>query len=268
MGYVYSALDNELGRPVALKFVGPEAVANRTLIDRLVREAKAASALNHPHIVTVYEVVRSQGEVAIAMELVDGKSLRYYCGEAQPIARVTGWGRQVAQALAAAHARNIVHRDIKPENVMVRSDGYIKVLDFGLARQVLSTGDSRSGQSSVRLAGTLNYMSPEQTRAQPASSASDVFSLGIVLYELATGKHPFLRDSPVDTAHAIASAEPRPPRALNPGFPPTLDPLLLAMLAKNPAARPSAEQVAETLDDRMAAVGSPLPGDCGSYEVP
>ena len=252
MGYVYSALDTELGRLVALKFLAPEVVATRPAIDRLIREAKAASALNHPHIVTVYGVVHSGDDVAIAMELVEGKPLRSYCGDPQPIAQVIRWGRQVAQALAAAHHREIVHHDIKPENLMVRSDGYVKVLDFGLARQLTSGSQRQIANSSVKLAGTLNYMAPEQTRAEAATSASDVFSLGIVLYELATGRHPFLSDSPLDTAYAIGHAEPKAPCALNRAIPPDLNSLLLAMLAKDPAVRPSAEQVARALNERLS----------------
>ena len=255
MGQVYTALDTELGRFVALKFLAPEVVATKPAMDRLIREAKAASALNHPHIVTVYEVVRSGDEVALAMELVEGKALRSYCGQAQPVAQVIRWGRQAAQALAAAHGRNIVHGDIKPENVMVRPDGYVKVLDFGLARQLTPAGEGRSATSSVlsasstRLAGTLSYMAPEQTRGEAATTASDVFSLGIVLFELATGTHPFRSDSPLDTAHAIAHADPKPPNALNHEIPAALNSLLLAMLAKRADERPAAAEVDRRLSE-------------------
>jgi Tol biopolymer transport system component len=272
MGYVYSALDTELGRLVALKFLAPEVVATRPAIDRLIREAKAASALNHPHIVTVYGVVRSGDDVAIAMELVEGKPLRSYCGDPQPIVQVIRWGRQVAQALAAAHHREIVHHDIKPENLMVRSDGYVKVLDFGLARQLTSGSQRQIANSSVRLAGTLNYMAPEQTRAEAATSASDVFSLGIVLFELATGTHPFRSDSPLDTAHAIAHADPKSPSALNHEIPAALNSLLLAMLAKRAEERPSAAEVDRTLSElerapsptTLTQVPSPASGASGS----
>jgi eukaryotic-like serine/threonine-protein kinase len=269
MGQVYSALDTELGRQVALKFLASEVVATREAIDRLIREARAASALNHPHIVTVYEVVRSGDDVAIAMELVEGDALRTRCGKPQAITQVINWGRQIAQALAAAHQRSIVHRDIKPENVMVRSDGYVKVLDFGLARQIVLGSQSQSVNRSLGLAGTLNYMSPEQTRAEAATSASDVFSLGIVLYELVTGTHPFLLASPIDTAHAIASAEPKPPRDLQRDIPPTLNSLLLEMLAKDPAARPSAVQVARTLNERILENSDPrIPALTSSVPIP
>ena len=250
IGHVYAAQDTELGRPAALKFLEPKVVAAQGAIERLICEAKAASALNHPHIVTVYEVVRSGDDVAIAMELVDGESLRTYCAEPQPIAQVIRWGRQTAQALAAAHQCNIVHRDIKPENVMVRPDGFVKVLDFGLALQTLPDSEGGQANSSMILAGTLNYMSPEQTRAEVATTASDVFCLGIVLYELLTGVHPFRLASTIDTAHAIASVEPKAPRDLRADIPPALNWLLLGTLAKDPAARPSAKQVAEMLNER------------------
>jgi Tol biopolymer transport system component len=246
MGCVYSARDTDLGRRVALKVLPPQVAATPAASERLVREAKAASALNHPHIVTVYEVIRGGSDVAIAMELVEGEALRRRCGTPQPIADVIHWGRQIAEALAAAHSRGIVHRDIKPENLMVRADGHIKLLDFGLARSTIpEAGTGPAGLSGP--GGTLNYMSPEQIHGERATSASDVFSLGIVIFELASGTHPFYRDSPLDTAHAIANSELKEPSARNPSIPPALSSMLLAMLAKEPRNRPSAAQVEQQL---------------------
>jgi Tol biopolymer transport system component len=246
MGCVYSARDTDLGRMAALKVLPPRVAATPAASERLVREAQAASALNHPHIVTVHEVIRSGENVAIAMELVEGEALRCRCGAPQPIPDVIHWGRQTAEALAAAHSRGIVHRDIKPENLMVRADGHIKLLDFGLARSTNpEAGAGPAGLSGP--GGTLDYMSPEQIHGERATSASDVFSLGIMLFELATGTHPFHRDSALDTAQAIAHSEAKGPSALNPSIPPAFNSLLLAMLAKEPQNRPSAAQVEQQL---------------------
>ncbi|WP_321470552.1 protein kinase [uncultured Paludibaculum sp.] len=244
MGQVYSARDPELDRIVALKFLPPGPRASGAEFDQLVREAKAASSLNHPNIVTVHEVIRAGDEVAIAMEFVGGEPLRRYCVEPQPMARVGQWGSQIAQALAAAHQRRIVHRDIKPENIMVREDGILKILDFGLSAR---TDLESPAMPAVLPLGTLNYIAPEQTRGETATAASDIFSLGIVLYELATGRHPFGEDSPLDVAEAIGAAEPRPPSTFNPRISSSLNVLLLRMLAKDPARRPSAAEVGAAL---------------------
>ena len=246
MGEVYCADDLELGRKVALKFLNPEWADSAPAVERLIREARAASALNHPHIITVYEVIREKNDVAIAMELVEGRSLRRFCGKPVGIPQAIQWGRQTAQALAAAHQRHIVHRDVKPENLMVRDDGILKVLDFGLAGHA-GDEEQRKSTHSLKFAGTLHYMSPEQTRGERPTSASDVFSLGLVLYELATGVHPFRSDSPIDTGYAIVHEEPRPPSSVNPEIPPSFEALLLRMLSKDPGERPSAAEVDQQL---------------------
>ena len=255
MGEVYSAEDTELHRQVALKFLSPGRVGTSGTVDRLIREARAASALNHPNVVTVYEVIRSGPSVAIAMELVEGEALRTRCGMRQPVDSVALSGRQIAAALAAAHARGIVHRDIKPENVMLRSDGYVKVLDFGLAREAAgATQDSITGLPP----GTLRYMSPEQALGDPATSKSDVFSLGIVLYELAAGAHPFEARSALAVAHALMTQAAAPPSKMNPAIPAAFDSLILSMLEKHPGKRPDAATVALRLSEpwAMAAPGS------------
>src|SRR5262245_5257464 len=258
MGCVYSARDPDLGRMIALKVLPPHVAATAAASQRLVREAKAASALNHPHIVTVHEVIRTGADVAIAMELVEGEALRRRCGAPQPIADVIHWGRQIAGALAAAHSRDIVHRDIKPENLMVRADGHIKLLDFGLARSTIpEAGAGPAGISGP--GGTLNYMSPEQIRGERVTSASDESSVGIVLFELGAGSHPFYRDSPLDTAEAIANSEPKEPSARNPSISPALSSMLLAMLAKEPRNRPSAAQVEQQLSAIDGAITARRP---------
>jgi eukaryotic-like serine/threonine-protein kinase len=250
MGEVYSALDIELGRTVALKLLASNVAGTPKAAERLIREAKAASALNHPNIVTVYGLVRHETKLALAMELVEGEALRSYCGQPQPAVRVIDWCRQITQALAAAHEHGIVHGDIKPENLMVRPDGYSKVLDFGLARQLMPAGQAGSTNLSGMPGGTLNYMSPEQTRGERPTCASDIFSMGLTLYELATGTHPFATDSPIDTAHAIAHNAPKPASALNPKIPAALDRLIGSMLSKDASKRPSAKEVVS----RMAAM--------------
>ncbi len=245
MGEVYAARDSELGRFVAVKFLAQSAVGASS-VDRFIREAKAASALNHPNIVTIYEVIHTTSRLGIVMELVDGMSLRQLCGSPVPVDRVLHLGEQVARALGAAHARGIVHCDIKPENLMVRQDGFVKVLDFGLAQDL-----SSMASSSILPAGTLRYMSPEQSRGGAASPAGDVFSLGIVLYELSTGAHPFESGSLFDGLKALNEAAPRPPSSRNAFVPPQLDALILRMLAKDPSQRPSAAEVARVLESRF-----------------
>jgi eukaryotic-like serine/threonine-protein kinase len=245
MGNVYPARDTELDRMVALKFLNPDRIGVASALERFVREAKAASSLNHPNIVTIYEVLRSEPTLAIAMELIDGRALREFCAAPPAVEEIIRWGRQVADALSDAHGRGIVHRDIKPDNIMLRRDGLIKVLDFGLARQ-LDIGDQSS--TAGLAVGTLRYMSPELARGETLTAASDIFSLGIVLYELSTGNHPFHASSPFATVHAIAASAPTAPRSLNSRIPQELDSLILAMLAKDPKVRPDAASVAQTLE--------------------
>ncbi|HTX37585.1 MAG TPA: protein kinase [Bryobacteraceae bacterium] len=259
MSEVYAARDTQLERTVALKFLRAEQAGTPSAANRLVSEAKAASALNHPNIVTVYEVVHQDSAFTIAMELVEGKSLRELCGQPQPAAQVIEWGRQIAAALAVVHAHGIIHRDVKPENIMLRPDGLIKVLDFGLARAGASGGlVSEPHNASAGLpVGTLRYMSPEQTRGEALTAASDVFSLGIVLYELLAGQHPFASESLVASARAILASQPPPPSSLNRSVPPELDRLLLAMLAKQPDARPAGEETARSLGALAARLGEP-----------
>ena len=249
MGRVYSAHDPDLDREVALKVIALETDASGS--ESFIREAQAASALNHPNIVTVHEVIRSGSSIAIAMELVAGKSLRHVCSTAQPVEKMALWGRQIADALAAAHARGIVHRDIKPENLMLRPDGYIKVLDFGLARLA---GDRAEDELGL---GTLGYMSPEEVLQRPITAASDIYSLGVVLYELASGVNPFRGDSAslatrltqLRLPGVLGQGPDVPPlRAKNRAIPQELDRLVRAMLSTSAANRPAASEVAQRLE--------------------
>jgi serine/threonine protein kinase len=240
MGRVYCAHDPDLNREVAVKVIARKAGSSTS--ERFIREAQAASALNHPNIITVYEVIRSGPMIAIAMELVNGTSLRHFCGTSQPLGKVALWGRQIADALAAAHARGIVHRDIKPENLVLRPDGYIKVLDFGLARQA---GADRTDGG---IEGTLGYMSPEEVLQRPITAASDIFSLGIVLYELASGTNPFRADTAGATTRLIQGMDTPPLSVHAKRIPQKLDRLLRAMLSKSPSDRPTAAEVAARLE--------------------
>jgi predicted ATPase/predicted Ser/Thr protein kinase len=253
MGLVYKARDTSLDRLVAVKVLRPQA-ADGGRIHRFAQEAKAASALNHPNIITVYEIGRvPDGPDFIAMELVEGRTLHAMASEAIPIASLISIGRQVAEALAVAHARGIVHRDIKPQNIMVRRDGYVKVLDFGLAR--LLTDDAGSAETVTHstaggdVAGTPAYMSPEQVQGGRLSDSTDIFSLGLVLYELATGRHPYPAHSNIAVLQAIATQAVVPPSRLRPEIPRALEELILAMMDKDPGRRPTASAVAEALTD-------------------
>jgi Tol biopolymer transport system component len=257
MGEVYAARDTELDRPAALKFLLPDADGEHLGTKRFVREAKAASALNHPNILTVYEVVHAESGLAIAMELVEGKAFRELCSKSLTSEQVVDLGRQVASALATAHEKGLVHRDIKPENLVLRQDGLAKVLDFGLARAFSARGTVNTQTAGLDTAlGTPRYMSPEQLRGDALTGAADVFSLGIVLYELATGKHPFEADYAWETAYAIHSREPACPTSLNAAISRRLEALILAMLEKNPNARPSALQVMRFLQSLAGEGGS------------
>ncbi len=263
MGVVYKAEDTKLSRHVALKFLREDLAKDRQALDRFRREARAASALNHPNICTIHEVDECEGRPFIAMELIEGQTLRTISAGPLPWSKTAELGVQIVKALAAAHAAGIVHRDIKPENLMVRSDGYVKVLDFGLARLVHRLGDSTSGglgssakpnTDSGTLLGTVGYMSPEQVRGEELGSASDIFSLGVVLYEMATGQHPFRSESPVATLHAILSRPPLAPSRLNPEAPPQAESLILRMLEKDARLRPSAAAVEQALGSAFGGV--------------
>lgn len=185
MGEVYLATDTRLGRKVAVKLLPAQFTADAERVRRFVQEARAASALNHPHVITIYDIGQAPVGHYIVMEFVEGQTLRALMEQPCPPPMVAALGAQIAQALAAAHAVGITHRDIKPENVMVRSDGYVKVLDFGLARlataavvdsQIATLAHTQPGM----LLGTVRYMSPEQARGEEVEAASDIFSLGVV----------------------------------------------------------------------------------------
>jgi serine/threonine protein kinase len=196
MGEVYRGVDLDLGRPVAIKLLPLSNAVRRHSVERFFREARAASALNHPNIVTIHEAgTAPSGAHYIVQELVDGSTLRALMERGIAIEPITDIARQIARALATAHAAGIVHRDIKPENIMVRADGYVKVLDFGLARVLAEdlaeqTTTTQADTAPGTILGTTAYMSPEQAEGRPIDQASDVFSFGTMLYEMLTGRRP------------------------------------------------------------------------------
>jgi eukaryotic-like serine/threonine-protein kinase len=246
MGEVYRARDTRLSRDVALKVLPGELSSDPERLSRFEQEARSASALNHPHIVVVYDVGRSDSTAYIAMELVEGKSLReLLSGDRLPPKKTLQVAAQVADGLAKAHAAGIVHRDLKPENLMVSKDGYAKILDFGLAKLAAPLpGDVsgmptmiREGTTPGTVLGTVGYMSPEQASGQVLDFRSDQFSFGSILYEMATGSRAFSGATAVDTMSAILHEEPRPVGALNPAAPPPLRWIVERCLAKDPDER-------------------------------
>jgi len=253
MGEVWLAEDTRLKRKVALKLLPAELTADVERVRRFEQEAQAASALNHPNIITVYDIGECEAGRFIVMELVAGRALRAVIAEDTSTETLLTLGAQMAKALSAAHAAGITHRDIKPDNIMVREDGYVKVLDFGLARLRPATeNDSEAATLAQQttpgtVMGTVAYMSPEQASGQSVSHASDIFALGIVLYELATGRHPFKADTLVGYLHAITLQTPAPPQQWQPNLPAALNDLLLRMLAKEASQRPTANEVAQAL---------------------
>jgi predicted ATPase/serine/threonine protein kinase len=259
MGEVYLAHDTRLGRRVALKVLPLAHTTNPDSVRRFEQEARAASSLNHPNIVTIYDIGQIGERRYIAMEYIEGVSLATLTGRVHPVGELARLGTEMARALAVAHEAGIVHRDIKPENVFVRPDGYVKVLDFGLARLVAEIdGDRATTATSPNLIlGTPRYMSPEQARGEATTSATDVYSLGVVLYELATGQHPFNAATVLGLLHAITSTMPTAPRTVVPDLPESLDLLLMRMLSRRAAERPSANDVVRAL---VAIAASPDPG--------
>ena len=243
MGVVYKARDKHLDRFVAIKILPPESVADQERKRRFVQEAKAASALNHPNIVTVYDIAQTDGVDFIAMEFVEGQTLDELIGrKGLKLKEALKYAVQIADALAKAHAAGIVHRDIKPGNVMVTGDGRVKVLDFGLAKLTEAAPGSQDGTTQTEhprtetglIVGTFSYMSPEQAEGKRVDTRSDIFSFGSLLYEMLTGRQPFRRDSPALTLAAILHMEPPP---LPAEIPQELERVIARCLRKEPERR-------------------------------
>ncbi len=287
MGDVYLADDTTLQRRVALKLL-PAEFTDDDRIQRFKREATAASRLNHPNILTVHEAGSHDGQHFIATEFVDGRTLREMLRQdgRLPVADTLAIAAQVASALAAAHAAGIVHRDVKPENIMVRPDGYVKVLDFGIAKlmpELSPAPDARTTAVQLQteagvVFGTAQYMSPEQARGLPVDARTDVWSLGCVIYEMLSGVSPFARASAADTLVAIVEREPTPVRTIAPDSPGEIDWILSKALQKNlPERYQTADDFAADLRrlqkglevaSHLERVGTPSPAIAASSSIP
>ncbi len=242
MGQIYLALDTRLGRQVALKFLPPDLISDEVNLLRLVQEARAASALNHPNILTIYDVGELEGEHFIASEFIDGVTLRSAMQRnLVSVQSAVDIASQIASALSAAHAAGVVHRDLKPSNVMLRPDGFVKVIDFGLAKRLLQTSDETQIQQTDltrpgTTIGTAEYMSPEQARGDPVDYRTDIWSLGVILYEMIAGHRPFEGATQSHVLVAIQDA-PVPPLRPDKSVPPALHVIIARALAKKPKDR-------------------------------
>ncbi len=239
MGVVYEAEDLKLGRHVALKFIPENLAHDPKSLERFTREARAASQLNHPNICTIHGIEDNNGHPFIVMEKLDGESLKQrISGHALEIEKVLDIGVQVAEALVASHAKGIVHRDIKPANIFITPSGQVKVLDFGLAKLVHNLGEDDGGNDNSLTAvgvipGTAVYMSREQARSETIDARSDLFSFGVVMYEMSTGKKPFTGNNSLVTLDAVLHAKPTPPHDLNPKVPVELEGIIGKAMEKD-----------------------------------
>ncbi|MGH2722598.1 MAG: Stk1 family PASTA domain-containing Ser/Thr kinase, partial [Actinomycetota bacterium] len=249
MAEVFMATDELLGRTVALKLLHPEYARDGAFIERFRREARAAASLSDPRIVAIYDWGSDDGTYYIVMEYVEGKSLKDMIQSQGPFTpqRAVEVAGDVCAALHAAHKRGIVHRDVKPANIMVTTSGETKVMDFGIARAPQESGQTVTQTGTVM--GTANYISPEQALAMPVDARSDVYSAGVVLYEMLTRDVPFKADTAVAIAYKHVKEDPVAPSDLNPDVTPDVDAVVLKAMAKNPENRyQSADEMRQDLD--------------------
>src|SRR3954447_10960483 len=252
MANVYLAEDQELGRRVALKLLNERHANDDQFVERFRREAQSAAGLNHPNIVSIFDRGQAEGTYYIAMEYLEGRTLKELLvrNGPSPVPIAIDYARQILGALGFAHRNGIVHRDIKPHNIVVRKDGRLKVTDFGIAR----SGASQMTEAGS-IVGTAQYLCPEQARGAPVDARSDLYSLGIVIYEMLTGRVPFTGDAPVEIAMKHLSSIPEPPSKLRPDVPHDLDAIVMRALAKDPEERFDS---AEEMDADLARAGRGL----------
>ena len=273
MGVVYRAEDTRLGRSVAIKFLPEHVSTDLAALDRFRREARAASSINHPHICTVYDIGDANGHPYLVMEHLDGGTLKERIGPSGvPVEDLLEWACQISDALDAAHSAGIVHRDIKPANLFITTRGQAKVLDFGLAKLHPLASTTSADDSTITAAlttgatipgttlGTIHYMSPEQASGEELDARTDIFSFGVVLYEMATGRQPFAGKTPALVFNAILSAEPPLPSAINPSIPSELDAIISRALQKKREQRyPTAAELNRDLKQLRRASSGGVP---------
>jgi len=272
MGEVYRARDLKLKRDVAVKVLPSSLATDADALARFEREALAVAALSHPNILSIYDFGNAGGVSYAVMELVEGGTLRSLLGDGPlPVPRAVDVALQVARGLSAAHGKGIVHRDLKPENLMVSTDGHVKILDFGIAKQAEPRSEDETSAETLTgrtepgaMVGTLGYMSPEQVRAHPVDGRSDLFSLGAVLYEMLSGKRAFRKESAAETTAAILLLEPPEPTASLAGVTPSLARVVARCLEKEPENRfPSAKELAAALSEVQTGSGTGVVPDGG-----
>ena len=256
MADVYKARDCLLNRPVAVKILHEKFKQDKEFVDKFQREAQAAARLSHPNIVNIYDVGVADGDHYIVMEYVPGRTLKDRIRQEGhlSVSESLRVAREIAEALAHAHANNLVHCDIKPHNILMMADGHAKVADFGIARAVTESTMTYSGN----VIGSVHYFSPEQAKGTMITPKSDVYSLGVVLYEMLTGKLPFTGDNPVSIAVKHLQEEPVPVRQIDPAIPPVVEAIVSKAMSKDPAMRPTSAELVQDISqaERMLMAGS------------